>query len=225
MRLISDDVLELVAGGIQTVTVIGERLYDDPPPIWWDDPGYPDPGAAGSADGGGSAEPALPPCQVHSSPPPALTPQGVDLNALRNMVETASNDIGKMDSSVEHAVFFIRMPDGHVERSAVIHGDNYGFEASLSLNGGQIVAWIHSHPAEWGIDETIPSFPRSVSPDNTPDTTFAASIVASHAADPGALMYIRDNASGKTYEYTAAGPDAKRTQGADISSDHPHCGG
>jgi hypothetical protein len=156
-------------------------------------------------------------------PPPPVTPAGVDLNALRNMVEAASNEIAGMRQDIEHAFFFVRMPDGHIERGPVIVGTRNGFSGGVDLNGGQIVAYIHSHPAEAGVDETIPSYPGATPSGNTPDTTVAASLIRSGAADPGALMYIRDNASGHTFEYTAAGLDGQRAQGADISSDHPPC--
>jgi hypothetical protein len=226
MRLITDEVLDLIAGGDYVVSVHGTRETYDPPPYFppydpWDP--YGGGGGYGDTGGGGGGDNPPPPCQVHNSAPPPVTPAGVDLNALRNMVETASNQIAGMDQRYEHAYYFIRMPDGHVERSAVIDGDENGYDGSVPLNGGQIVAWVHSHPSLAGFDETIPSFPGSVPPGEPSDTGTAASMISSGAADPGALMYIRDNASGRTFEYTAAGLNGQRAQGADISSDHPPC--
>jgi hypothetical protein len=226
MRLITDDVLDLIAGGDYVVTVHGTRETYDPPPYFppydpWDP--YGGGGGYGDTGGGGGGDNPTPPCQVHNSAPPPVAPAGVDLNTLRNMVEAASNEIAGMPRDVEHAFFFLRMPDGHVERAPVIHGTPNGFDATVELNGGRVVAYIHSHPAESGVDETIPSYPGAAAPGRTPDTTFALSMITSGAADPGALMYIRDNASGHTFEYTIAGPNAQRTQGADISSDHPPC--
>jgi hypothetical protein len=237
MKLITDDILELVAGGydsqstMQSVSIIGypdppQDPYPDPPPqenpwpngpppIWQPDPTV--------GTGGSPPQQDLPPCQVHSSPAPSMTPAGVDLNTLRNQVEQAAKQIMGMNKDVEHGVLWLRTPSGQIVQSSIVDGTNTGFNMSFNPQEGTLVAYLHSHPATPGVDETLPSWPGHQADDGPADTTVAQGLISNGYADPGGLMYILDDASGHTFEYTMGGGDQQRARGADISADHPAC--
>lgn len=227
MKLIEDDVLDLVAGGgdMQSVIIIG---YPDPEPDpwpgYWGPPGYNDPWPSdpGPGDSGGGTPEPPPPCD-HSSPDPVAIPAGVAIDALRDMVVDIGRVIATRDQSVEHGALILRTPSGAIEVGPVVDGDANSVAVSYTPGSGQIIAWVHSHPAG-SVMPGIPSYPGNAAGGDG-DTAMAAFLLSQGYADPAAMMYLYDSNSGDTFEYTMAGTNGLRPLGANITDDTSGCNG
>ncbi|NHZ98423.1 hypothetical protein [Massilia sp. CCM 8734] len=238
MRLIEDDVLELIAGGNDVVTIHGHSSPgwygggdggnygggDGGVPWWWGNNtggSYNYPGTP-IDQGGGNTNPP-PPSEHdtrHTSPAPARAPANVDLEGLRDTIVIIAGQIKTMDANKEQSAAVLRMADGTLRPSEITTSDTGTFRLAVDVpEGAKIVAWIHSHPdGKNGLDQRFPSAPGQVNPGETPDTEAGRNLTSHPAVDPGAVMYILDNKSGDVYEYVGHGPDAMPV-GANISRD------
>jgi hypothetical protein len=218
MRLIEDDVMDLIAGGDSVVYVSGTRDFDWPPPY---DPWNPygdNGGGYGDTGGGGGGDPQPDPC-THSSPAPASGAPNVNLEALRDSVQAIANQILTMDPGKEHGAYFIRTSDGGMRVTSIWTGGDSSFRSSYGLYPGEsLVAWVHSHPNN-GADNRFPSTSFNAEHPESADTLAADFLLSTPNTDPNALMYIIDVRSRDTFEYTAKGGDTLRPLGADITKD------
>lgn len=234
MRLISDDVLEMVAGGTQTVTIVG----DLPPDVGWDWGGGWGGGGGGDWDGGGGngggggggggpidggsgdTSPVDPSDHTFTSPPPERTPAIVALNDVRNAIQDMADKILQQNANWEWGGVLIRGADGQLkatEIATIRSPDSISY--NLNLNAGdKIVAVIHSHPdLNDGIDQRFPSTPATTLNSPFNDTSSMARLLDGGFADPGGLMYILDMKSRDVYEYTMGGDLNNRQLGANIT--------
>lgn len=210
MLLISDETLDLIAGGfgitaltdsisIPSVTIIGTPPPDEGSDIggYWPPirGGHDDGTVSGSGSaGGGGSQPAPPhDCTgIHASPPPEVVPNDIDLNGLRNMMTALGESIKQFDGNTEHGALVVRDANGDLRAGEISHGTGDTVMLSIDLQPGDVVvAYIHSHPYN-GIDQKTPS---------NYDIDQLAALKSQSQVDPGVLLYILDNQSGDVYEY------------------------
>jgi len=214
MKLISDDVIELVAGGTQSVTIRDERI--DPYEY------YPTGDDWYFQDDSGDNPRTDPVCE-HTSPAPAGGfPAGIDLNILRNMVTAVSKHINTLPNNIAHMAIVYSNAAGDLRVSSLFTmGENGGSVDIAIAPGERVVAYLHSHtigvPAG-GLSNAIPSFP-GVASIGDGDTAFAANLITQPGFDPNMLMYILDRNNGDTFEYKAAGVNGQRPVGPNITDD------
>jgi hypothetical protein len=231
MRLISDETLDLIAGGyssdgtgsIPIVTIVGNPPEDGSGGGGWGG-SWGGGGDPGSGTGGGGSTPTEPPdcSKIHNSPPPPTPPTNVPLNQLRNTMVDLAGLMKDMDPRREHGILVVSDANGFTRVGEWAHGDANSLTAAVNLQAGEkIVGWIHSHPSLNGVDQRLPSSPASNPNDgDNVDTVQWARIAALPAADPGMMAYIYDVKSGKVYEYPANGA-AERSLGNNVSDDTP----
>jgi hypothetical protein len=216
MRLISDEALDLIAGGsseasIPSVTIVGYVSYgSDSGGGGWGGYGA-GPGSAAVSTPDPQPEPPLEcPAPVHSSPDPANCPKDVDMNTLRNTMLDVAAYIKTMDPGIEHGALVLRASNGTLRVGEVRHGTEDSVDMSTyPLQGEVIVGYIHSHPDN-GIDQTRPS---------THDFDAAAELRTSPVADPALMLYVLDDKSGDVFEYGADTPRNTTKTGANITDD------
>lgn len=185
------------SGDPNCVEIPGQRPQDEAPAEPSGPPTLPYSGD-GSAPTGGSAPPDPKPCEpVHSSPTPALAPNGVNVNALRNMVDDLANKFDGMgkEGDIEHGVLIYADAAGHLRAGTIFTGDSDKVTMSYEPQAGErIVGWLHSHPLSYTVEERFMS---------SSDVTQMQNLINSGRADPNMLSYIKDNDSGTAgvYEY------------------------
>lgn len=206
MRQIPDDMLELICGGYGWSSETGTMpivVIEGGPGGWgggW--------GGGGGSWGGGDLTPSDPgggsgggpdvpddSC-THSSPAPAITPTGVNLESLRDMIMNAANQIKATADyqDNEHGVVIVRASDGTLRSSAISTGVSDGNTINVDLHTGEkIVGWLHSHP-ETNIEQTKQS---------PFDVEQRKQLIAANYADAGMLTYILDVKSNGVFEYAA----------------------
>jgi hypothetical protein len=204
MLLISDETLDLIAGGtasgeasrgsIPIVTITG---YLPPEGSGGGGGGW-DGGGGGEGSGGSSPVSTTEPPQnclpLHTSPIPASAPRDVDMNGLRNTMLDVASQIKALDANIEHGALVVRSANGNLRVGEMAHG----VEGSITIGiqpqpGDVIVGYIHSHPYN-GIDQKTPS---------NHDIKQMAELRKFSITDPGMMMYILDNESGDVYEYSS----------------------
>ena len=213
MRIISDDLLDLVAGGrirvndettVVTVTITGAPI----------DPGSGNPPyTGGGSNGGGSSN-----GPHHNSPVPTQMPANVNIDLLRNTVLTVSQEIKAMANKddLEHGAFVVRMANGDLRVGPISTGEQQSNMASVDLAPGEtIVAWVHDHPTGASVDNQQYA--------SVADMNELHSLESSNpAVSPNTLVYIVDMASGDTFEFQSNYNARSDKPGANISTDyHP----
>ncbi|MBB5369460.1 MULTISPECIES: hypothetical protein [unclassified Janthinobacterium] len=226
MRIIPDDILDLVAGGRQaaantdttgipsvTVSASGNGGDDGGGDGGWNpDPGSDSPSDSGGDHGSGGSSSST---TQHSSPAPAHVPENVDLNHLRNVADDLGKQLAamtKIDGN-EHGALIIRAVDGTLRTGPISTGNEDSNTATADLSQGEkVVAWIHDHPETPGVNEAFPS--------KTDVQSIRTLTANTSAVDPNALMYIVDEATHSTYEYDHTVSPNTNHLGNNISTDH-----
>ncbi|NYE64239.1 hypothetical protein FHW58_005477 [Duganella sp. 1224] len=226
-RLIeSDELQELMRGGyssnfttadMPSIDVLGER---------WENHDY----------NGGSYTPSFPggsnpgpfpdpePCTTHSSPSPGATPQGVNLETIRDAMDYLAHQMQnrpEYSKGIEQITFMYRnSATGALRVDDITVGTGSGVNATVqSLSWDEkMIAMIHTHPQ--GTDG-LPSSPADTQGD-TSDTQQWNILAQSQTVDANFLSYILDSNTGYLYEYHGAGP-LIRTIGNNMTTDLVLC--
>jgi len=225
MRLLDLSEYWLVAGGdgsdeIPTVVVTAPApsppppYYPPPPPPYYPPPPPPPP----YSGGGGSTPPPPPPC-IHTSPPPSLVPQGVNLNDLRNNETALAGNILKLDTSIEHGAFIYADAAGNFRTGAIAHGDSFHVDVPLDIHAGErVVSFVHSHP-QGGNGAKYPSQPGEVTSGLADTQVVAQNRQDTSHFDPNYLTAIVDSQARRVYEYSADIGSGGSLTGRSISYD------
>lgn len=220
MRLISDEALDLIAGGyMPVITVVG---YPDPDPGGGIGTWYPGGFGGGYAGSGEASHPAshIPTAEeqpeqrpTHSSAIPAHVPAWVNMNDLRNVAVLTGYWMMRevYDQKIEHGSIIIRYPDGTIGSTKIQHGDQIEVKMSYQPKEGEkIIGYIHTHPASEYYSQTTPS----------PDDFKHADMLRKHpAADLNLMIYIADIKTGGIYEYDRDAYKNPKYQGPNINAD------
>jgi|GEM_PF-5623102 hypothetical protein len=211
MRIISDDLLDLVAGGrirvndettVVTVTITGTPI----------DPGSGNPPYTGGGSNGGGTNNG----PHHSTPAPAHMPANVNIDALRNTVLSVSQQLEAMtkNDGKEHGALIVRTANGDLRVGPISTGTEENNTATVDLAPGEeVVGWVHDHPTDGTVDDQ-----REAS---VTDMNNLHSMEQSPNVDPNTLVYIADMKTGDTYEYQTNYNARTFTVGPDISKDMP----
>lgn len=157
---------------------------------------------------------------------PTKQPANVDLGKLRQAILSVSSQMKSQSqfTEQEYGALIYADANGNLRVGKMEEGTT-GHSVTVTTDaqpGEKLVAWIHSHP---GISnqnaQGIPSKPTSNAVDNGKgDTGTVADLLKHSFVDPGALMYILDERSGKIYEYTFEGSDSRtKADGTKITSE------
>ena len=238
MHVIPDDLLDLVAGGVNTdstqtdsIPVVVVPGYPERPSTW--NPGY-FPSIPSDYDHGSSPadgfEPVYivpfefiddAPCDRHTSPEPAVTPANISMEMLRDVIINTTIVLTSYDQTKEHAILILVDGWGHISTTQFFSQNNEGsvtIDAHIR-NDQRIVGWLHNHPHQPGIPGNLPSTPSTARVPDESDTAQIARLMTHPLADPGLQMYIYDSGTGKTWEYPGQGPVADRPRGNNITND------
>jgi hypothetical protein len=191
---------------VDDVIVVGERPpEDDPYDDWWETGGSPggegpDPGTGSGGGGGGDGgDPADPDC---GDAPNGPTPQGVDINDIRDEARRIAADIADRNSAWEWGSI-IYVLDGQIHSTNIItqqSSEGVGFPYSSSSylpDRAHIIGWVHSHP----YDRTGPDQGRMSGDDADAYETMIANADGRFKVDTNLMTYVLDNETGKLTEF------------------------
>jgi hypothetical protein len=166
------------------------------------------PGGTSGGGGWGGGEEVV----AKETPCVEAAPSNVPLQQLNNDALKLSNEIAtRNDEMWEYgAIFYLK--DGVLQNTGVFGGGqpgdiNWNLGFVLIANGAVIVAILHNHPDEPGVDDTIPSLDTMRNPGGHDWRVFDNFLSVSDrnsqgiSTDPNLLMYIYTNEDSKTRVY------------------------
>lgn len=200
------------AGDVTDLPPVDVTADPDPDPYddWWETGGSPggDVGVpGGGSGGGGGGGPSLPPVDDEEDcGPPAdgPTPQGVDINALRDEARRIAADIAARNDDWEWGAI-IYVLNGELHSTSIVTqrlSDSIGFNYSSSSyipDGAHVVAWVHSHPYAYN----APNQDYMSERDEGARQTMVDNANGRYTVDPALMSYLLDNERDELLSLTA----------------------